>query len=68
MQRIRVDFPHPEGPMIAVTARSSTSRLMSSIARFEPYHAERFWTWTFAVTEPHPQPGIANEGGGGRRR
>jgi len=28
-QRRNVDFPHPDGPMIAVTARSGTSSEMS---------------------------------------
>src|SRR6266566_3524619 len=38
--RIRVDFPQPEGPMTAVTMRSSMSIVMSWIASFSPYQAE----------------------------
>src|SRR3990170_1179599 len=40
-QRMRVDFPQPDGPMIAVTACSSTSIVISWIALFAPYQAER---------------------------
>src|SRR5436190_1453365 len=38
--RIRVDFPQPDGPMIAVTSCSAKSIVMSRIAFFEPYHAD----------------------------
>src|SRR6058998_174510 len=38
--RIRVDFPQPEGPMTAVTMRSSMSIVMSWIASFSRYDAE----------------------------
>src|SRR6266480_4814524 len=38
--RIRVDFPQPEGPMTAVTMRSSMPIVMSWIASFSPYQAE----------------------------
>src|SRR5438093_1625985 len=38
--RIRVDFPQPEGPMTAVTMRSSMSIVISWIASFSPYQAE----------------------------
>ena len=55
MHRISVDFPHPEGPMIAVTACSSKSRLMSSIPRFAPYQAERCSVRTFRVIGPPPR-------------
>src|SRR5947209_15188276 len=41
-QRINVDLPQPDGPMIAETACSSKSRVMSSIAFFGPYHADNF--------------------------
>src|SRR4029078_7925351 len=40
--RMNVDFPQPLGPMMAVTAFAGMSRLMLSIARFDPYHIERF--------------------------
>src|SRR5256885_6395264 len=38
--RIRVDFPQPEGPMTAVTMRSSMPIVMSWMASFSPYQAE----------------------------
>src|SRR2546421_7396560 len=38
--RIRVDLPQPEGPMTAVTMRSSMPIVMSWIASFSPYQAE----------------------------
>src|SRR6266480_2195190 len=44
-QRIKVDFPQPLGPMIAVTAFDVISRVISSIARFSPYQTDRFFTW-----------------------
>ena len=68
MHRMSVDFPHPEGPMIAVTACSSKSRLMSSIARFAPYQAERCSVRTFRVIAPHRRWGTATAGGDGRTR
>src|SRR5437879_8223434 len=42
--RIRVDFPQPEGPMTAVTMRSSMSIVISWIASFSPYQAETDYT------------------------
>src|SRR5947208_4490004 len=43
-QRIKVDFPQPLGPMIAVTAFDATSSVTSLMARFWPYQIERFFT------------------------
>src|SRR5204862_6840137 len=43
-QRIKVDFPQPLGPMIAVTAFDATSSVTSLMARFSPYQIERFFT------------------------
>src|SRR5881396_2469905 len=43
-QRIKVDFPQPLGPMIAVTAFDATSSVTSLMARFSPYQSERFFT------------------------
>src|SRR2546423_8893673 len=40
--RTRVDLPHPDGPISAVTWFGSTDSDMSSMARLLPYHAERF--------------------------
>src|SRR2546426_3299549 len=48
-QRMRVDFPHPDGPMIAVTSCSSKSIVMSSIAFFAPYQADSRSIWIFAA-------------------
>src|SRR6266404_7714807 len=42
--RIKVDFPQPLGPMIAVTALDAMSSVTSSTARFSPYQIERFLT------------------------
>ena len=36
---MKVDFPHPEGPIMAVTALAFTVRFMSFKACFEPNHA-----------------------------
>ena len=38
-QRTKVDLPHPDGPMMAVTARSGRSRLMSWSAWVAPNQA-----------------------------
>src|SRR5712664_4154234 len=46
--RMSVDFPHPEGPMIAETECSSMSIVMSSMARLGPYHADTCSTRSFA--------------------
>src|SRR5882724_4517332 len=43
-QRIKVDFPQPLGPMIAVTAFDAMSSVTSLMARFSPYQSERFFT------------------------
>src|SRR4029450_11679985 len=43
-QRIKVDFPQPLGPMIAVTAFDAMLSVTSLIARFSPYQSERFFT------------------------
>src|SRR2546426_1858004 len=48
-QRINVDLPQPDGPMIAETECSSKSNVMSSIAFFGPYQADTFSVWTFAA-------------------
>src|SRR5438093_3758578 len=48
-QRMRVDLPQPEGPMIAVTSCSANSIPMSWIAFFGPYQAERPSTWILIV-------------------
>ena len=36
---MKVDFPHPEGPIMAVTALAFTVRFMSFKACLEPNHA-----------------------------
>jgi hypothetical protein len=41
MDRRNVDFPHPEGPMSAVTARGGTAMLMFFSACFFPYQNEK---------------------------
>src|SRR4030095_1801440 len=43
-QRIKVDFPQPLGPMIAVTAFDAMSSVTSLMARFSPYQSERLFT------------------------
>jgi hypothetical protein len=40
MQRSRVDFPHPDGPMIALTFRSGKETEMSLIAALPAKNAE----------------------------
>jgi hypothetical protein len=40
-QRMNVDFPQPEGPMTAVTFRSTSGSVMLFRARLLPNHAER---------------------------
>src|ERR1700716_3605984 len=40
-QRRSVDFPQPDGPMIAVTAPRGSSRLTSPTAWVAPYQADR---------------------------
>src|SRR5436309_531065 len=56
-QRINVDLPQPDGPMIAETACSSKSNVMSSIAFFGPYHADTFLVWIFAAIASSPRDG-----------
>src|SRR2546426_978343 len=56
-QRINVDLPQPDGPMIAETACSSKSNVMSSIAFFGPYHADTFSVWIFAAIASSPRDG-----------
>src|SRR5438093_1851305 len=56
-QRINVDLPQPDGPMIAETACSSKSNVMSSIAFFGPYHADTFLAWIFAAIASSPRDG-----------
>ena len=41
---MNVDFPHPDGPMIAVACLSGNEREMSWTAWVLPYQALRFWT------------------------
>src|SRR6266581_1265581 len=43
-QRTKVDLPHPEGPIIAVTVCGSTERFISKSACFRPYQASRCCT------------------------
>src|SRR5437764_6784540 len=43
-QRTKVDLPHPEGPIIAVTECGSTERLISKSACLRPYQASRCCT------------------------
>src|SRR6266581_8603575 len=43
-QRTKVDLPHPEGPIIAVTVCGSTERLISKSACLRPYQASRCCT------------------------
>src|SRR2546421_11955357 len=64
--RMRVDFPHPEGPMMPLTECSSKSREMSWMASFGPYQADILSTCTFADTSspphgPHPDHGAGSD-------
>src|SRR6266516_2881756 len=43
-QRTKVDLPHPDGPIMAVTVCGSTERLISKSACFRPYQASRCCT------------------------
>src|SRR6058998_1540494 len=56
-QRINVDLPQPDGPMIAETACSSKSNVMSSIAFFGPYHADTLSVRIFAAIASSPRDG-----------
>ena len=44
MHRISVDLPHPEGPMMEVTACGSATTATSRSAWSDPNHALRSWT------------------------
>src|SRR5579884_2689499 len=56
MQRRKVDFPQPDGPISAVTLFSSKSSVTSRIASFLPYQAETSSARTAAVaTVMNPQ-------------
>ena len=51
---MKVDFPHPDGPMMAVTAVVSNETVISLSAWFDPNHALRPeasnpLTWSFAA-------------------
>jgi hypothetical protein len=48
IDRRNVDFPQPDGPISAVTARGETARSMSSRAWFFPYQKLNCW----AAIEP----------------
>src|SRR5688572_756464 len=41
MERRKVDFPHPDGPMSAVIERDGSVRLMLLSACFSPYQKEK---------------------------
>src|SRR6266511_2289321 len=58
-QRMKVDLPHPEGPITAWVVSGSSSRVMSSSAWRVPYQAERALTSTCAhmVTSSCPLAG-----------
>src|SRR6267378_6271009 len=56
-QRMRVDLPQPEGPMTAVTMCSSMSIVMSWIASFSPYQAERDSTRSLVAMWDSPRYG-----------
>ena len=42
MQRMRVDFPEPDGPQITIRSPRCTSRLMSRSTWNVPYHLFMF--------------------------
>src|SRR5439155_18454287 len=65
-QRINVDLPQPDGPMIAETACSSKSNVMSSLAFFGPYHADNFSVRIFAAMEASPRDGTKADHDPGR--
>src|SRR5439155_13564053 len=50
IQRRKVDFPQPDGPMIAVTDRSRIPTLASRTARTDPKYALRSSTRTVSVS------------------
>src|SRR2546427_756471 len=56
-QRMRVDFPQPEGPMTAVTMWLSMSIVMSWMANFSPYQAESDSTRSFSAIAGSPRHG-----------
>src|SRR5882724_2666162 len=55
--RTRVDLPHPDGPISAVTWFGSTDSDMSSMASRLPYHAERFAISKLAAMSNAPSCG-----------
>src|SRR5467141_1157931 len=65
-QRIRVDLPQPDGPMIAETACSSKSSVMSSMAFLGPYHADNPSVRTFAAILTSPRHGTKPDDHAGR--
>src|SRR5947199_7165241 len=56
-QRINVDLPQPDDPMIAETACSSKSNVMPSIAFFGPYHADTLSVRIFSAIASSPRGG-----------
>src|SRR5437867_12966774 len=56
-QRINVDLPQPDGPMIEETACSSKSNVMSSIAFFGPYDADTLSVRILAAVPSPPRDG-----------
>ena len=69
MQRINVDFPHPDGPISAVAWLAATFRLMSYSAWPLPYQAFRFSTWIpTPIIYAAPKRAAANREAHGRNR
>src|SRR2546427_12560396 len=60
-QRINVDLPQPDGPMIAETACSSKSNVVSSIAFFGPYHADTLSVRIFVAIAFPPRHGTKQD-------
>src|SRR5712691_13297476 len=65
-QRMSVDLPQPDGPMIAETACSSKSSVMSSMAFLGPYHADNPSVRTFAAILSSPRHGTKPDDHAGR--
>jgi len=58
-QRINVDFPQPEGPIIAMIALDRILMLMFLIANVFPYQALRFCNFQDTLVSPElPNPGL----------
>src|SRR5688572_3281865 len=57
-QRMNVDFPQPDGPMIAVARCAAIDRLISFNTRLSPNHAETFCAISLNTS------GAAASGGG----